>query len=110
MNNGKLMSLAGIAIAISGVLHWLAIFAGPAGLSTLALLVIGLVYLVFAYGLNKQQRWLAYLCFIVMLMGSVVALAASFESWAFGLIALADVSAAVLLFLALWQNRPQQPA
>jgi len=72
--------------------------------------VIGLVYLAFAYGLNKQYRWLAYLCFIVMLMGSIVALAASFESWAFGLIALADVSAAVLLFLALWQNRPQQPA
>ncbi|MCH2191128.1 MAG: hypothetical protein MK188_09415 [Gammaproteobacteria bacterium] len=107
MNNSKLMSWSGIAIAVSGVLHWLAIFTGPAGLSTIALLAIGAVYLAFGYGLNQQKRSLAYLCFIIMLMGSVVALAASFESWAFGLIAVADTSAAIFLFLALWQNRSQ---
>lgn len=107
MSNSKLMSWAAIAIAISGVLHWLAILAGSVGLSTIGLVLIGLVYLAFAYGLNSQKRWLAYLCFIVILVGLVVALAASFESWTFGLIVLADLSAVILLFFALWQNRPQ---
>ena len=106
MTTTKLMNWAAAAIAISGVLHWVAIFTGTAGASVSALVIVGAVYLIFAYGLRKQMRWLAYLCFVIMLAGTVAALATSFESKIFLAIMLADLAAAIFLFIALWRDRP----
>ena len=58
-------------IFISALLHFVAlVLSGFAGIG-LTLGVAGLIYLLFAYGLAKGLRWLAYVAFIVVFILSM---------------------------------------
>jgi len=58
---------------------------------------------------------MAYLTFIIALIGSIIAYGSSMgigpiPSWWWLLIVAADLGAALGLFMALWHNRPDQTA
>ena len=105
--------LGAFFIAISAILHILAIFVGGVSSFTLGLVVIGIVYLGFAYGLLSGWRWMAYLTFLIALIGSIVAFGSSFGAgpvpgWWWTLIVIADVGAVITLFAALWRGAPEK--
>jgi len=84
-----------------------------AGMSddVMMLLPLGIVYLLLALGLSRGWRWLAYIAFIILLIGAVFAFAYSFgvtsvPGWLHGAIALFDLLALLALFGALWRSKP----
>ncbi len=100
-------------IAISAILHMLAFLVGGFASAALMLIPIGLMYLGFAYGLASGWRWMAYLTFIIALIGSLLAFGSSMGSgpipaWWWLLIVIADVGAVLGLLPALWRARPAQ--
>ena len=96
------MGRAGLLILLSGLLHLVAIFTGGGAVGTATLLVIAIVYSLFAYGLQQERRWLAYVCYVVMLLGAIAAYLSTTNGVVFALIALTDAAAAIMLFIALW--------
>ncbi len=75
------------------------------------MLVGAVVWVLIGVGLMRHLRWLAYIAFLLGLMGAIYAFGAGMS--AFGMlsltffgIALADLLAVVLLFAILWRNRP----
>ena len=98
-----------VFIAINALLHFVVpVFAGF-GAESQQLVIAGVVWAVLCFGLLKGWRWLGYIAFIFCLMGSIVAMAGAFgpstvPSLLFILIVIADVSAGVLLFKALWKD------
>ncbi len=106
--------LAGAAlIFISALLHFVAlVLSGFSGIG-LTLGVAGLIYVVFAYGLAKGLRWLAYVAFVVVFIGLSAALSNIYASgpvpgWVFAAIAVADLLAVIVLFIALWRPAPTE--
>lgn len=101
---------AALLVAISAVLHLITpAFDGLTSLTQI-LLATGVLYLLFAWGLTKHLRWLAYLVFIVLLVGVCFAFAYSFggsplPEWVFAAIALVDLGALISLFAVLWRPR-----
>ena len=101
--------------ALSAGLHVLApIISGFSG-DAVPLLIAGVVYAAFAYGLYQGRRWLAYVVFLVLLMGTSVAVSGIWASgdvpgWLFGGIAVANLLAVAALFGALWKSAPQTGA
>lgn len=95
-------------VAVSAGLHILAIAFGGASGEALQLAVVGVVYAGFTYGLLQGWRWLAYVVFIVLLIGTSFAVS---QIWAFGDvpgwlyagIAVANLLAIAALFGALWK-------
>lgn len=102
-------------IAISAILHILAFLVGGFSSAVLMLIPIGVIYLGLAYGLLSGWRWMAYLTFLIALIGSIVAFGSSMgsgaiPSWWWLLIVAADLGAAFCLFTVLWRNRPERIA
>lgn len=101
---------AALFVAISAVFHLITpAFAGLTAFTQI-LLVIGVLFLVFAWVLAKRLRWLAYLVFILLLINFCFAFAYSFggtplPEWLFAAIALSDLGAIVCLFATLWRPR-----
>ncbi|MBT0958063.1 hypothetical protein IV417_11755 [Alphaproteobacteria bacterium KMM 3653] len=97
-------------VALSGVLHLLSPILGGFGPQMLGLAAIGVLYLLFGFGLMQGWRWLAYLLFLWMLVGVSVSIAliwnGALPAWLPTGFAMADGAAALALFLALW--RPAQ--
>jgi len=105
-----------IFLAISAILHVMSpIFAGFAGQAPV-LFVVGLVYLAAAWGLMQTWRWLAYIFFIVLMIGSVAALLgiwtqAPVPGWIYAGIFISNWAAILALFVALWKpKRLARPA
>jgi hypothetical protein len=102
---------AALFVAISAILHLISpVFAGLAE-DVMLLLPTGVLYLFFAWGLSKGWRWLAYIAFIVLLIGGLFAFAFSFggsmvPGWLYAGIAIADLLAVLALFGALWRSKP----
>ncbi|MEL7114499.1 MAG: hypothetical protein AAGP08_02735 [Pseudomonadota bacterium] len=104
-----------VFVAASAVLHLIAPIFGGFAPEALTLFVVGLVYLAIAYGLMLGWRWLAYVTFLLMMAGSVIAIASIWSpgpvpSWVYIGIVVADWLAALSLFFALWRNAPAKQA
>lgn len=97
---------AALFLLISALLHL--VYFLISGFQEISMLVFGLVYIIFAYGIARPIRWLGYFVFVLMLMGAVLAYAIS-GSGVLGLIALtimiADMAVAMCLFLYLWRDK-----
>ncbi len=101
---------AGLFVMISGLLHLpIFLYTGFAG-AGVAMLIIGILWIVIGQTLrNKNPRWLAWLTYLLMLGGILVALIGMGSGtlpfiWALGIF-LADVLAAFFLFKVLWADK-----
>lgn len=95
-------------VALSAALHLLALFVGGFSVEAMRLLPVGIVYAGFAYGLLQGWRWLAYIVFIVLLVGTSLAVSniwafGDVPGWLYAGIAMANLLSVVALFCALWQ-------
>ena len=98
-------------VALSGLVHLLALFVSGFASGALMLVPAGIVYLGFAYGLLQGWRWLAYVVFLLMMVGSLVALSSawttpSVPTWIYLTIVALDWLTVLALFGALWRSRP----
>ncbi len=103
---------AAYALGLSALLH---LFAGPfSGWADVGLLLIpiGLIYLLAAAGLKRGWRWLAYLVFVCMLVGTLICYAAFGSEIAKPIpsalivgIVVTDLACAAVLFGILWKDR-----
>lgn len=101
-------------VALSAGLHVLALIVGGFSTEALRLSIFGIVYAGFAYGLLLGWRWLAYVVFIVLLVGTSVAVSniwafGEVPGWLYAAIAVANLLAIAALFGALWKT-PQVQA
>ena len=103
---------AGQFFYLSSALHVVAILVSAGGLFA-QLFPAAILWALVGYGLiNKGWRWLAYLGFIGALIGIVASITLATGNTGLTRIAmysitLADLGAALLLFVALWRN-PQE--
>ena len=100
---------AGLMV-LNALLHLL-VFIPAGGLSLTAQLLVpaGFVYLLLAWGLWQQSRWIAWVQFFVALIGGLIAFAfkpmlALPDIWVWAIIVL-DVDVAILMLLILWPSR-----
>jgi glycerol-3-phosphate acyltransferase PlsY len=104
--------LGAVFLAISAILHLMSpLFAGFNGQAPV-LFIVGVVYFAAAWGLMRTWRWLAYVVFVVLMIGSVAALLgvwaqAPVPGWIYAGIFIANWGAVLALFFALW--RPKRP-
>lgn len=101
---------AGVAIAVSGVLHLIAPLVSGFAAASLLLVIAGLLDLAIGEGLRRELRWLGWIAFVLMLIGSLLAWSAvgrpgPVPVWLLWLILVADLAAAGNLFMALWKPR-----
>lgn len=105
----------------TGAMRWSANFVGiSAGLHVLALIVSGfsaealqmlpfaILYAGLAYGLLQGWRWLAYITFIILLIGTSLAIPGIWAlgdvpGWTYAGIVFANLLSVTALFVALWK-------
>lgn len=98
-------------ILITAILHLVSpLFGGGLTADTQFLLSAGVMYLIIAWLISRHWRWFAYIAFLVLLGGFIIALAYSFNgttvpAWLYMLIAIADLGGIVALFGTLWRNK-----
>ena len=102
-------------VALSAALHLIAPVISLGARDGLMLLPFGIVYLALAWGLMRGWRWLAYVTFLIMLIGISATMTGIWAispvpPWIYIAIALANACAAVALFVALWRPRPTAPS
>lgn len=108
------MRWGGIFVAVSAALHAVGLIVSGFGALVMPLLVFGVVFAVLAYGLLQGRRWVAYVAFIVALMGLSFAAGnlwslGAVPAWVFQGIFAANLLAVLALFGALWRTI-EQPA
>lgn len=103
---------AGLMV-LNALLHLL-VFIPAGGLSLTAQLLVpaGFVYLLLAWGLWQQSRWIAWFQFFVALFGCLLAFAfkpmlALPDIWVWAIIVL-DLDVAILMVLILWPSRQRK--
>lgn len=112
MERTGLIRIAAMALGASGVLHLLVPLLSGFSSATMVLFAIGIAYLAAARGLIGGSRALAYLVFVVMLIGALAAYigtgpgAVMPDLLAYAIVA-ANVVCAVCLFGGLWRGRPE---
>ena len=99
--------VAVLFVLISAILHIAAVAVGGLSQEALSLLPFGVLYLLFALGLARGMRWLAYVVFLVVGIGGSVALASmlapvAIPAWWRAAIMVADWIAVLALLVALW--------
>jgi len=97
--------------AISALLHVAASIISGFSSAGLQLLAAVPVLLIMIWGLSREWRWFAYLCFLVAAILGIIAMSFvwsenAVQSWVYLGIMIADWLAAAALFLALWRSRP----
>jgi len=102
-------------VLISAALHFLAPTISQLSSDGMLLLPFGILYGAMAWGLMRNWRWLAYVSFLTMLIGTSAALtgiwaASPVPSWVYLGIVIANFLAALSLFVALWRPRPTAPS
>ncbi len=95
--------------AISAALHLLALVVSAFSTEALLMLPAAIVYAGLAYGLLQGWRWLAYIAFIVFLIGTSFAISGIWTpgdvpGWIHASIAVANGLTAAALFGALWKS------
>ncbi len=98
-------------IALSALLHLVAAVASGYGTEISWLIPLAVLYAVFAYGLFKAWRWMAYIAFVVVFVGTWFAIGSVWSpapvfGWIASAICLANVAAIVMLFVTLWKPKP----
>ncbi|MEM7259309.1 MAG: hypothetical protein AAF404_18175 [Pseudomonadota bacterium] len=99
-----LLGFAALAAALNAIVH----IGGSAmaGFSMIPL-VAGVVWLVFAAGLNAGMRWLAYFAFLFAIAGAITAyataLSGALPTWAGVGIIVLNCLLCLLLFLSIWR-------
>ncbi len=106
--------IGALFVLVSALLHFLAPVLGGFDVRALSLMPVGALYLVVVYGLLRGWRWLAYLAFLGLFVGGIMAMAYVWTphpvpSWMFIAIIAADWCAALALFAALWRSAPSNP-
>lgn len=96
------LTIAAFAVFVSGVLHLALIPAGVNDPPALFWVGIAIVYSIFAVTMTASKRWLLYIVYLVMCVGSIVAYLSAPQTMVFSIIALADLVAAICLFGHLW--------
>lgn len=102
--------LAALMLQISGILHFIApLFAGFSN-DVMRMLPIGLIYLLLSWGVYRGWRWVGWIAFLILLPGAVFAFANAYSgttipAWIYAAITLADLLAAITLFVILWRTR-----
>lgn len=99
-------------VALSAALHVLALLVSGFSREALPLLPFGVVYAGFAYGLMQGWRWLAYIVFIVLFIGTSLAISrvwavGDVPGWIYIGIAIANSASVAALLAALWRT-PQK--
>ncbi len=102
--------LAALLLQISGVLHFITpLFAGFSD-DVMMLLPVGLIYLLLSWGVYRGWRSVGWIAFLVVLPGAVFAFANAYSgttvpAWIYAAITLADLLAAITLFVILWRSK-----
>ena len=101
----------GIFLIISAALNILAPFVTGFASVALMMVPVGIAYLILAAGLMRAMRWVAYIAFLVVLIGLSSGIAGYYGSgpvpgWVHLGIIIAHVLGALFLFLALWRAAP----
>lgn len=103
MGNFGSLKLGGQFMMLSGLLHFLSAAFGD----TMIMASIGVLYLLIGAGLTRSMRWLGYFAFLFMIFGAVIAYGflttAPAPTWVTWAIIIANVLAALTLFVALWR-------
>lgn len=112
MEQSKLIRAAAGLLALSGVLHLLVPVLAGFSSATVIMFAIGIAYLAGARGLIGGSRLLAYLVFVVMLIGALTAYIGTgpdslMPDWLAFAIVVANVGCAVCLFGHLWRPRAE---
>ena len=114
LNPANPFNNAVLLIAVSIVLH-LVVIAVSGGGFLVQMLGAAIVWGLVAAGLARGWRWLAYIAFLLALVGGIVAM--SYGNATFGLTALAfygimaaDWLAALALFIAIWRDPVREAA
>lgn len=107
----KALTLAVIFMLLAGALYLLAPVLSGFTSEGLSLIPFGIIFLALGYLLNRKYRWLAWITFFVALSGGIIAIDAALgmpdiPGWLYGLIALVDWIAALMLFGFLWHAKP----
>lgn len=109
----RLYLSAAVFLLVSGVLHLGVTLLG--GFSTFGLLLalVAPFYGLIALGLLRNWRWLAWLAFVLLLIGSVGAFTETAgpitgPAWIYWVILLANLGALVTLFTILWRPARQK--
>ena len=100
-------------LLLSAALHILAFTVGGLTPDALILIPIGILYIAVAAGLARGWRWLAWISFFGLFVGSIGALSNVWGSgpvpgWWYATISAVDGFGVVAFFLALWQS-PHDP-
>lgn len=99
---------AGLFMIISGVLHLPMFLLGGFSQKTIALFVIGIVWILLGVGLRRQKRYLPCICYVAMLIGVIASMAGlnagPVPNWWWWLIFAADLLAAFFLFRLIWSK------
>jgi len=95
-------------IALSGLLHISALVLSGFAPSSFLLGGVGVLWLFVAVGLLRNMRWLAYLAFLLAMIGGIAALSGAWTAgpvphWVYLGIATAHLGAVLALFVALWR-------
>lgn len=106
--NQRLMTYAGVLMLVNAALHLLAVALGGFASDALRLAPVGMLYALIGWGLIRTVELLAYIAFLACLIGGLIAYISMYSwsvpFWWVGLIILAHVSAAILLFLCIWRG------
>jgi len=102
------MRWAGVFTAASALFHIVGTVISGFAAEGIQLLVAGVLYAGFAYGLFQGRRWVAYLTFVTLLIGTSVAVGGIWASgpipgWIYSSIATANLLAVAALFVTLWR-------
>ncbi|MEJ6396458.1 hypothetical protein [Yoonia sp. 208BN28-4] len=102
---------ATLMTALSGVLYIAMIVVGGVSLPTLALVGVGLLFVMLAGGLSRARRSVAWLAFFVTALGAIYALAQIWSvsfvpAWYWQITAVAQAVACLSLFVPLWKATP----
>ena len=76
------LRIAALGLAVSGVLHLVVPIFGGFTSWSLTLAGVGIVYIIAAVGLLRGLRWLAYVSFMWLLIGTTVAFISSYGAGA----------------------------
>lgn len=92
-------------------LHILGLGLSGFGAQAVPLAIIGLIFAALAYGLMQGLRWLGYVTFIALLIGTIAAVSniwsvGAVPGWVYISIAAANLAGVCALFLALWKPSP----
>lgn len=97
---------AGLMMALNAALHFFVFLMIGFTPDAMLFVIVGVVYGFLAWGLFRSMRWLAYIVFLIALLGMSAAISmmgtSTIPSGWLGVIVSVDALLAVILFFILW--------